>query len=610
MFIRAVQMLTEAMSDVIVVGVAGPSGAGKTVFTSKVKSFFPGCEMISMDMYNDASRLVDDNFDDPNLTDYDLLVENLRALKEGRSAEVPVYSFQKSKRVGWRTVPPPTARVVVVEGIYALSERLRPLLDLRVSVTGGVHFDLVKRVLRDIDRAGQQPELIIQQISETVYPMYKAFIEPDLQTAHLRIYNTFNPFSGFQKPIYTLKSSEGVSEGDIVARLPQLKKKKESLEYYDIYLLPPNKDPETCNTWIRMRNRDGKYMLMFEEWVTDGPFIISPGISFEVSVKILGGLMALGYDIFIILKRKSVQFTNPDRPGELVVKLDTIEGFEGYFVQVQGHNRTEVAAAANMLGLDGSYVPHSFIEQVQMQQVTTEIMQLTDEMKNRIVMSSPQPASHRSLLGLGDGEQHAHSRPSSSHRHRDGHGGGHFRGGGRGGGHHGHPRGNGLSNVRSLSAFEDDNNSVDDLPPEAPSDGPVGVGGGGMGVGAGVGGGALWDAGSEVDLDWGQPPAGVPGSLGRSREGSLPRDSGHDVGAVLIELAQSQQYLTQQVGHLEKVVSLLTSTAASQLQANSKSAQASEMRNQGRQWLLLGASLGACFGAAAIAFAVGSSTRR
>ena len=34
------------------------------------------------------------------------------------------------------------------------------------------------------------------QISDTVYPMYKAFIEPDLKTAHLRIYNTFNPFAG------------------------------------------------------------------------------------------------------------------------------------------------------------------------------------------------------------------------------------------------------------------------------------------------------------------------------------------------------------------------------------------------------------------------------
>jgi hypothetical protein len=42
------------------------------------------------------------------------------------------------------------------------------VIDLRVSVTGGVHFDLVKRVLRDIQRAGQEPEEIIHQISETV----------------------------------------------------------------------------------------------------------------------------------------------------------------------------------------------------------------------------------------------------------------------------------------------------------------------------------------------------------------------------------------------------------------------------------------------------------
>lgn len=49
----------------------------------------------------------------------------------------------------------------------------RGQLDLRVSVRGGVHFDLVKRVLRDINRSGQAPEEIIQQISDTVYPMYK-----------------------------------------------------------------------------------------------------------------------------------------------------------------------------------------------------------------------------------------------------------------------------------------------------------------------------------------------------------------------------------------------------------------------------------------------------
>jgi uridine kinase len=68
----------------------------------------------------------------------------------------------------YRTIEVPSSRIVIIEGIYALSEKLRPLLDLRVSVTGGVHFDLVKRVLRDIQRAGQEPEEIIHQISETV----------------------------------------------------------------------------------------------------------------------------------------------------------------------------------------------------------------------------------------------------------------------------------------------------------------------------------------------------------------------------------------------------------------------------------------------------------
>ena len=50
------------------------------------------------------------------------------------------------------------------------------------------------------------------QISDTVYPMYKAYIEPDLKTAHLKIYNTFNPFSGFNDPTYILKSAKRVSK--------------------------------------------------------------------------------------------------------------------------------------------------------------------------------------------------------------------------------------------------------------------------------------------------------------------------------------------------------------------------------------------------------------
>ena len=43
--------------------------------------------MLSLDNYNDASRLIDGNFDDPRLTDYELLLENLRDLKEGKDIQ-------------------------------------------------------------------------------------------------------------------------------------------------------------------------------------------------------------------------------------------------------------------------------------------------------------------------------------------------------------------------------------------------------------------------------------------------------------------------------------------------------------------------------------------
>ncbi|KVH98486.1 Phosphoribulokinase/uridine kinase [Cynara cardunculus var. scolymus] len=268
--IRACQLLVQKNEGILLVGVAGPSGAGKTVFTDKVLNFMPSIAVITMDNYNDATRIVDGNFDDPRLTDYNTLLENIHGLKEGRTVEVPIYDFKSSSRIGYRTLEVPSSRIVIIEGIYALSEKLRPLLDLRVSVTGGVHFDLVKRVLRDIQRVGQEPEEIIHQISETVYPMYKAFIEPDLQTAHIKIINKFNPFSGFQNPSYILK-----------------------------------------------------------EWVTDSPFIISPRITFEVSVRLLGGLMALGYTIAAILKRSSHIFFDE----KVCVKTDWLEQLNRTYVQ-------------------------------------------------------------------------------------------------------------------------------------------------------------------------------------------------------------------------------------------------------------------------------------
>lgn len=393
--IRACQLLAQNNEGIILVGLAGPSGAGKTVFTEKIINFMPSVAVISMDNYNDASRIVDGNFDDPRLTDYDTLLQNINDLKAGKQVQVPIYDFKSSSRTGYRTLEVPSSHIVIIEGIYALGERLRPVLDLRVSVTGGVHFDLVKRVIRDVQRAGQEPEEIIHQISETVYPMYKAFIEPDLQTAHIKIINKFNPFSGFQNPTYILKSARNLTMDEIKAVFPE-DHIETTEQIYDIYLLPPGEDPESCQSYLRMRNKDGKYSLMFEEWVTDKPFVISPRITFEVSVRLLGGLMALGYTIAAILKRNSHVFSD-DR---VHVKIDWLEQLSRQYIQVQGKDRLAVKSVAEQLGLEGSYIPRTYIEQIQLEKLVNEVMALPEDLKTKLsldedLVSSPKDAFSR-----------------------------------------------------------------------------------------------------------------------------------------------------------------------------------------------------------------------
>ncbi|KAH6802147.1 Phosphoribulokinase / Uridine kinase family [Perilla frutescens var. frutescens] len=400
--VRSCQLLAQKNEGLVLIGVAGPSGAGKTVFTEKISNFMPSIAVISMDNYNDASRIVDGNFDDPRLTDYDTLLKNIHDLKAGKPVDVPIYDFKSSSRTGYRTLEVPSSRIVIIEGIYALSEKLRPLLDLRVSVTGGVHFDLVKRVLRDIQRAGQEPEEIIHQISETVYPMYKAFIEPDLRTAQIKIINKFNPFTGFQCPTYILKSTRNVTVEQIKPVMSD--DHTESTEQtYDIYLLPPGEDPETCQSYLRMRNKDGKYNLMFEEWVTDSPFVISPRITFEVSVRLLGGLMALGYTIASILKRSSHVFSDE----RVCVKIDWLEQLNRHYVQVQGRDRLIVKCVAEQLGLDGSYVPRTYIEQIQLEKLVNEVMALPDDLKTKLSIDEDAASSPKEAISRASAEKAA-----------------------------------------------------------------------------------------------------------------------------------------------------------------------------------------------------------
>lgn len=84
----------------------------------------------------DTRQVAEDNFDDPNLLDFDLLLKNVTEIQAGHATQTPVYSFQYSKRTGFVSTAVPQSKVLIVEGTYALKAVLRPVYDLAISVTG------------------------------------------------------------------------------------------------------------------------------------------------------------------------------------------------------------------------------------------------------------------------------------------------------------------------------------------------------------------------------------------------------------------------------------------------------------------------------------------
>ena len=363
---RAIQLLTSQSppGSVIVVGLGGAAGSGKKELASRLGELVQLTRLCVNRYVSQTEAPVDGNFDDPGLTDFDLLLANVADLREGRPTLAPVYDFKARQRTGVEPVAMGACRVLLLEGIYALHGRVRPVLDLAVALDGGVHADLIKRVQRDVMRAGEEAPAVIQRISDTVFPNYVAFIEPDLKSAAIRIRNNYNPFSGFlTAATYTLKSTRPAPPAAALAALFEARGNGPCAEVQentvDLYLMPPGEDQETCRDWIRMRLRGGRYTLQFEEYLSDGDLIIAPSVSFEVPVRVLSGLMSLGYSIGAIIKRSSRVF----RGDRFAVKYDDIPQLGRSFLQIEGRDRGEVEAAGEALGLGGSYVPRSYIEQ-------------------------------------------------------------------------------------------------------------------------------------------------------------------------------------------------------------------------------------------------------
>ncbi|NLL08681.1 MAG: uridine kinase, partial [Firmicutes bacterium] len=129
------------MIAVIIVGIAGGTGSGKTTFAQALQAATgEDCVIISQDSYYVANtdlsfeERLKINYDHPDAFEDELLIEHLQMLRRGETIEVPVYDFEAYARTD-RTIMVRPHRVVLVEGILVLaSASLRSLFDLKVFV--------------------------------------------------------------------------------------------------------------------------------------------------------------------------------------------------------------------------------------------------------------------------------------------------------------------------------------------------------------------------------------------------------------------------------------------------------------------------------------------
>ncbi len=181
----------------LIIGIAGGTGCGKTTVVNQIINELPDNEVgvISQDSYyNDLSHLSYDdraeiNFDHPRAIDFELLAEHLSELRIGNSIEQPVYSFAKHNRTGDTLLTHPR-KVMIVEGILILTNpAIRSMFDIKIFVHADSDERLIRRLKRDINERGRELEEVLHRYQTTLKPMHNQFIEPTKEYADIIIPN-------------------------------------------------------------------------------------------------------------------------------------------------------------------------------------------------------------------------------------------------------------------------------------------------------------------------------------------------------------------------------------------------------------------------------------
>ena len=173
--------MRDAGAVTMMVGLAGGTGAGKSVIVRSLVERIGGC-VIDLESYSfdrSASPLEErpPGADDEPAIDTELLMAHLEDLRRGAAIRKPTYSTETQQRTGIQIVAP--ARLVLVEGLFTFWwPSLRSLLDVKVFVDAPADLRLMRRLRRDLAERGRAVEPILSQYSTSLRAAHERYVEP------------------------------------------------------------------------------------------------------------------------------------------------------------------------------------------------------------------------------------------------------------------------------------------------------------------------------------------------------------------------------------------------------------------------------------------------
>lgn len=177
----------------IVIGIGGGSGSGKTTFVNRlIAGLSPKrVALISQDAYYKHNPHLSEevrkqqNYDHPESIEWNLLQTHISALKNGQEIQQPVYSMLTCLRSN-EVVPILPTQVLIVEGILILTQpEIRELMSIKIFIDADADHRLMRVVKRDIEERGRDVEQVMSRYLNSVRPMHEQFIEPSKKFADI-----------------------------------------------------------------------------------------------------------------------------------------------------------------------------------------------------------------------------------------------------------------------------------------------------------------------------------------------------------------------------------------------------------------------------------------